>query len=570
MSEKVSLQTIQPLVDRVAKSGIFGASERQVALLSYLVNEELSGRGEALKAYSIGTDVLGRGTRFDPAQDAIVRVEIGRLRKSLDLYFATVGREEPLRIVIEKGNYRPHFIQNTPPPATPTTTFSAPDSSGGGWRRWARIAGIGLMGMLAVVEVIHLSQSFFGSETTADDTPQLVIAMPEVSGLGTASERVKFSLQAALAQELRSRSWLSVAIGGQIGAPARSASFTLRPALSNADGQWTLTAFLTRGPEREVVWTGRYDGRDNLLEPDTLRRAIAAPINQDLGPMTGPIAEAVAIQSVSTIPDTSTAFGCIVNVRRFLRYNTQRQFADSKACVTRHIQTAPTLVELRAILTYLLILEAVQPNLSPLPTAINGALVADREVRREALLNEADNILRGASPTDRVMLQQRLILAACRGQTNVIREHLPFLLAFNSRVSDPYIIRAVIMGPVLGDWETAVESEAMALSMTATPTPRYQIVSGLRAAMDDKPVEALRLLTRAPMHSYPLGHLLVGLFAAEAGSPLHVRAARAQLRELGFKDETAFDLLIGDSCYSDDVKARLRRALKTFVTFKPD
>jgi len=72
------------------------------------------------------------------------------------------------------------------------------------------------------------------------------------------------------------------------------------------------------------------------------------------------------------------------------------------------------------------------------------------------------------------------------------------------------------------------------------------------------------------MHSYPLGHLLVGLFAAEAGSPLHVRAARAQLRELGFKDETAFDLLIGDSCYSDDVKARLRRALKTFVTFKPD
>lgn len=126
LSEKVSLQTIQPLVDRVAKSGIFGASERQVALLSYLVNEELSGRGEALKAYSIGTDVLGRGTRFDPAQDAIVRVEIGRLRKSLDLYFATVGREEPLRIVIEKGNYRPHFIQNTPPPSDPDDDILSP------------------------------------------------------------------------------------------------------------------------------------------------------------------------------------------------------------------------------------------------------------------------------------------------------------------------------------------------------------------------------------------------------------------------------------------------------------
>lgn len=79
------------LITRLERSGALGTGGRLAALLRYLVAEELAGRGDRLKAYAIATEILGRGPDFDPQQDSIVRVEIARLRKALDLYFATQG-----------------------------------------------------------------------------------------------------------------------------------------------------------------------------------------------------------------------------------------------------------------------------------------------------------------------------------------------------------------------------------------------------------------------------------------------------------------------------------------------
>ena len=47
------------------------------------------------------------GTRFDPQDDPIVRIEVGRLRRDLDHYYLTDGRDDPIRITIPKGHYVP-------------------------------------------------------------------------------------------------------------------------------------------------------------------------------------------------------------------------------------------------------------------------------------------------------------------------------------------------------------------------------------------------------------------------------------------------------------------------------
>jgi hypothetical protein len=94
---------------RVLKNGLATASDRERRLIQYLVTEELEGRGDRLKAFSIATDVLGRSADFDPQTDSIVRVEMGRLRQALDLYYATHGTNDPVRIKFEKGSYRPKF-----------------------------------------------------------------------------------------------------------------------------------------------------------------------------------------------------------------------------------------------------------------------------------------------------------------------------------------------------------------------------------------------------------------------------------------------------------------------------
>ena len=94
---------------KVLDSADFDASERNRSFLGYVVEEALSGRTARIKAYTIATSVFGRGADFDPQLDSIVRIEAGRLRRSLDNYYLREGADDPVRIVIPKGTYVPTF-----------------------------------------------------------------------------------------------------------------------------------------------------------------------------------------------------------------------------------------------------------------------------------------------------------------------------------------------------------------------------------------------------------------------------------------------------------------------------
>ncbi|NCQ24405.1 MAG: hypothetical protein COW54_13870 [Rhodobacteraceae bacterium CG17_big_fil_post_rev_8_21_14_2_50_63_15] len=101
-------------VERILKSPDFDASERNGRFLVYAVNETLAGRADRIKAYTIATSVFGRGDNFDPQQDAIVRIEAGRLRRSLERYYLTSGQNDPVRIAIPTGSYVPAFTVQEP------------------------------------------------------------------------------------------------------------------------------------------------------------------------------------------------------------------------------------------------------------------------------------------------------------------------------------------------------------------------------------------------------------------------------------------------------------------------
>ncbi len=94
---------------RILESADFDASDRNRRFLGYVVEETLSGRSALIKAYTIATSVFDRGADFDPQLDSIVRIEAGRLRRSLDNYYLREGADDPVRIVIPKGTYVPTF-----------------------------------------------------------------------------------------------------------------------------------------------------------------------------------------------------------------------------------------------------------------------------------------------------------------------------------------------------------------------------------------------------------------------------------------------------------------------------
>jgi len=110
--------SVQDQCQRILASPMFLSAERLRALFSYIVQETIAGRGDRLKAYAIGCDVLGRGKDFDPNTDPIVRIDAGRLRRALERYYFLHGQNDAVIIDIPSGQYAARFIPNRQP-ATP-------------------------------------------------------------------------------------------------------------------------------------------------------------------------------------------------------------------------------------------------------------------------------------------------------------------------------------------------------------------------------------------------------------------------------------------------------------------
>jgi adenylate cyclase len=110
LSVRLDERRVRTELQRVLTSTDFAGSERHRRFLSYIVEETLAGRGDRLKAYNIAIEAFNRGPDFDPQQDSIVRIEAGRLRRALDHFYLTDGRNHDIQIVVPKGSYVPQFL----------------------------------------------------------------------------------------------------------------------------------------------------------------------------------------------------------------------------------------------------------------------------------------------------------------------------------------------------------------------------------------------------------------------------------------------------------------------------
>ncbi len=98
--------------ERVLASGDFDASPRSKDFLRFIVEEALAGRGQEVTQTAIATRVFHRRDDFDATVDPIVRIQAGRLRRSLERYYLLAGKHDPLRIELPRGTYVPEFSAN--------------------------------------------------------------------------------------------------------------------------------------------------------------------------------------------------------------------------------------------------------------------------------------------------------------------------------------------------------------------------------------------------------------------------------------------------------------------------
>ena len=153
------------LVERVLASKPFETASRLKDLLRYLA--ERSESDEPIRECEIGVSVFGRSAGYDTSHDTLVRVNISHLRKKLQQYFESDGREERWELVIPKGNYQLSFRELNPELGQENTSLEAAARSFDSGR-FAALAGLVVVaGLLAGAWLLHAKQPGNGARPLA-------------------------------------------------------------------------------------------------------------------------------------------------------------------------------------------------------------------------------------------------------------------------------------------------------------------------------------------------------------------------------------------------------------------
>jgi TolB-like protein len=105
---KPAIKDIEDQLGRILRSKVFASSQRSQTFLKYVVHKSLSD-GPPPKEFVIAVDVFERDSSYDPAVDATVRVQAGRLRSRLREYYDGDGKDDPIVISIPTGSYVPVY-----------------------------------------------------------------------------------------------------------------------------------------------------------------------------------------------------------------------------------------------------------------------------------------------------------------------------------------------------------------------------------------------------------------------------------------------------------------------------
>ena len=104
---------LQHEVDRIQASGTLGEA-RLRKLFDYLAVKTLA--GQSPKEILIAMDVFGKTSDFDVSQYALVRVYIHKLRKALEVFYASANGEAGAVLDIPRGEYRLRVTKGPVPP----------------------------------------------------------------------------------------------------------------------------------------------------------------------------------------------------------------------------------------------------------------------------------------------------------------------------------------------------------------------------------------------------------------------------------------------------------------------
>ena len=157
-------------LEGILASPVFEGAGRLRDFLRYIVDEEVAGRGDAIRGKTIAQDVYGRTSEDGPDPENIVRVDARRLRQMLQHFYATDGADALVRLHLDTGTYCPRFEVLREPSAR---------RWGGMRTRFPAYVGLFLMGALVGIGINSIrlpersSEDAANSDATIDHSTQV-------------------------------------------------------------------------------------------------------------------------------------------------------------------------------------------------------------------------------------------------------------------------------------------------------------------------------------------------------------------------------------------------------------
>lgn len=480
---------VEHSVEAIIRSEVLGKSDRRASLLRYLVEMELNGRGEELKAFTIAVDILGRNASFDPTTDSIVRSEVGRLRDALRLYFAELAESDQLRIEIPKGTYRPAFsiIRQRPKP------------DGAGPRAPAALyVVVGVVVLTALLAFYFYTGpnqiKEFNDVSSVPELPydvvRIAVAPSEMTGNNPNPDNTALGLRAELMMHLSAFPWISVVSPVHSFADLASdqADYVLDTEIHWESEAVQAYARLVTFPDEKIIWSN-----NQLISTETMaiRRAVLDLSNQiisKLGSSHGIAPELTKAKNAHASPENLDAFICYLGLHRYLSAPSSKVHLGLRECLLDAVATFPSFGDGWAALALVHIDEARFGS--------NKRPGADAWVDAEIAIEQALKFAPIRMPTLNVVLIHSIEaptqdLVEFERASNLLVDlyprHPPTLYNVGSRMAE-----------FSGKWDEGLFLVNQAISLTPDPPSTYFLTSAYHAAMlgsDEELLEAVKPLT---------------------------------------------------------------------------
>ena len=357
-----SRQDVERQLRLVLASAEFVSSPKLSELLYYLVTETLAGNAERLKGYTIGIDVFERQPDFDQGVDAIVRVQMGRLRKLLKSYYHASGASDPIRIHLVSGRYAPRFelasgeelsdeeLGPLPGGASPPEPLPEPPPQPFLYTRRGQAV------LLALALLVVASMTAIGLYVThRQDTdtptqaetgisgPQVSVTRYQIIGENGRERQLSEGLQFDLVNQLAKFPDMAVlAIDAGKEQPARKAHFLLSGVIESDGPTLRVTSQLRRVRDGLVIWSDQWLAEDAAkMSVMELQTAIATVVATKLGQTYGVIPQAMFEEIAEGHQSQDTEYACILGTYTYMRHKTEAAHKRSRDCLELAIKNSP-------------------------------------------------------------------------------------------------------------------------------------------------------------------------------------------------------------------------------------